>query len=270
MITKNYYNKKLFPIFGVISIILIALARLMWGWGNPSAEEYSDIWETISGLGNWKQSPVGFLYFQLWGLNIGIFIMHIIGYVHNNMMQFKEYPIKFLGLREMFPNKKPIKIGDHNLIAFNSEDSIKFGTFFLILGGIGFILMGLIPDDVISSIKKFHEICAGIGFAGILFADLCYTNVLDQAMKDGKINKKMHIFSQILWWFLIIGTIVTYGIAELYYKPLHNLGWYGPEWGEAGVPWIFSFSVWERFGVIVGYAYLGLLGWILPEKTERL
>jgi len=241
----------------------------MWGWGNPSAEPYSDFWETISGLGDWKQSPVGFIYFQFWGLVFGVFILHVIRYIHQNMMHFKEYPIKLFGIKPILTRKKPIKFKNHNLISFTSEDPIKIGTFFLLLAGIGFSLMGLVPDGVVTSISKFHEISAGVGFGGIFFANAFYASVLDQAMRENKINKKLHILSQILWWFLIIGTIITFGIAELYYKPMYDLGWYGPEWSEAGVPVIVSFPIWERIGFIVGCVYMGLIGFILPEKEMK-
>lgn len=152
-----------------------------------------------------------------------------------------------------------------------AEDFIKLGTFFLLMGGIGFVLMGVIPDGITPALDetKLHEVSAGIGFGGILFANILYANSLDQVARAGKVSKKIHYALQGLWWFLILGVLITYPIAEFYYKEKYDLGWYDPEWGEAGVPWIFSFSVWERIGFIVGCAYLGGMGYLLPKKGQN-
>lgn len=265
MLTKKIYNKILFPTTVVLLIILITIARLLWGYkyyGVTPQEEYSDWWHTISGLGDWEQSPIGFMYFQLWGIVFGVFIIHILPYIHQKMLIYRDYPFSY-----GFPIIDKIMKNFVDKIKWKAVENVKRGTFFLLLGGIGFILMGLIPNDA-TNINMLHEITAGVGFGGIFFANLFYSRVLGLASKDGKIDKKLHLISQLIWWFLIIGTAVTYLIAELYYKPLYDLGWYDLDWGLAGVPVIFSFALWERIGFIVGCAYLGMMGYILPEKSE--
>ena len=267
MLTKNAYNKFLFPITVVLLIILIAIARVMWGFGYYGVdplEEYSDIWHTISGLGDWEQSPIGFIYFQFWGLVFGIFIIHILPYIHQRMASFGDEPFSYGA--PFVDNIMKNVIAKLKLKAIHN---VKIGTFFLLLGGIGFILMGFFPADALP-IRGLHEASAGVGFGGIFFANMWYSRVLGMVSKQGKVSRKLHIAMQAIWLFLIVGTAVTYLIAELYYKELYDLGWYDIDWGEAGVPWIFSFAVWERIGFITGCAYLGLMGYLLPAEVIRI
>ncbi|MBD3350539.1 MAG: hypothetical protein GF364_03535 [Candidatus Lokiarchaeota archaeon] len=319
MLTKKIYNRFLFPITVILLIILIIIARALYGWLPEGAEiailnpePFSDWWDTISGLGNWEQSPIGYLYFQLWGLVFGVFLIHITRYVHDRMMIYRDKPIMFykvylttgrlrLSVYYLFGfipiyfiHIKSVSFPILPLIIFiekdgksalygkfmekeqsdvlrkpvTAEDFIKLGTFFMLLGGIGFILMGLVPADVVN-IDQFHEISAGVGFGGIFFANFLYANCLDQVAREGKVNKWLHIGLQICWWILIIGVVITYPIAEFYFKEKFDLGWYSAEWGEAGVSPIFSFALWERIGFIVGCIYTGGLGWLLPANIKK-
>jgi hypothetical protein len=267
MLTKKVYNKVLFPITVALLIILIAIARVLWGYGYygiPPLEPYSDWWETISGLGDWEQSPIGFIYFQFWGLVFGIFIIHILPYIHQRLAVYGDYPFSY-GV----PLFDKIMKNFIDKVKWKAINNVRRGSFFLMLGGIGFILMGFFPADALP-VEKLHEISAGVGFGGIFFANWFYTRVLYLASNDGRISRKLQVISQIMWWFLIIGTAVTYLIAELYYKEMYDLGWYDTDWGDAGVPVIFSFPVWERIGFIIGCAYLGLLGYLLPAEVVKI
>jgi len=267
MLTKNVYNKVLFPVTVVLLIVLIAIARVLWGYGYygiPPLEPYSDFWETISGLGDWEQSPIGYIYFQFWGLVFGIFIIHILPYIHQRVAAYGDkefsYGAPFVdNIMKVFIQK----------VKWKAIENVKRGSFFLLLGGIGFILMGFFPADALP-IDKLHEISAGVGFGGIFFANFWYSRVLGIVSKEGAFSRKLYIVSQAIWLFLIIGTAVTYLIAELYYKELYDLGWYDADWGVAGVPVIFSFPVWERIGFIIGCAYLGLMGYLLPAEVVKI
>ncbi len=69
----------------------------------------------------------------------------------------------------------------------------------MLLGGIGFILMGLIPNEA-TDINMLHEITAGVGF-GVSFLQIYSIPEYWDGDNDGKIDKKLHLISQLIWWF---------------------------------------------------------------------
>jgi hypothetical protein len=231
-LTKQSYLRLFYVSVAIIYGALL-VARLLWP---ATSEPFSDIWETISGLGHMSDNPVGFYFFQLSMTMVGVMVIPMVFYIHPRIVKYQ-------------------------------RGNAVLGSFFLLIGGIGFLMTGLIPDGVvhIPEWDKFHEISAGLGFGGILFAAWFYFWPIRKA---GDIfGRRVILFLLLLWWVPLILTGVSYGVAELVIKEQHNLGWYGPEWGEAGVSGFFSFAVWERVLFTVMLVYLGALGYILPEDA---
>ncbi len=232
MVSRNTLIKIIGPVLIALILITLFIARLLH---TTEPVPFDDAWHTISGLGNMERNPVGFYFFQASMVLVGILMIPVAMYVHPRLTHFH-------------------------------ENFTRLGSFFMVMGAIGFILTGLIPDGVIE-INKLHEITAGLGFGGVLFAALFYWFPLKNA--ENNINQKVSMLITLLWWIPLILTIITYGYAEFVIKDQFNLGWYGPSWREAGISPFFSFSVWERvlFGVML--AYLELLPIMIPEDIEE-
>ncbi|HMB65279.1 MAG TPA: DUF998 domain-containing protein [Patescibacteria group bacterium] len=237
MLKKNTILKYIYPLSSFLILISLLIARFLWPSDSP--EPYSDIWETISGLGNTELNPVGYIFFQIALTILGILILIITFYIHPQMLTLEK-----------------------------NQGQTKLGSFFLLLGGIGFVLTGLIPDGTIEipGWDKFHELTSGLGAIGVLLAAFFYWLPTKNA-KD-KINQKYVKINIALWWIPLVLAGFAYGYAELVIKPRYDLGWYGPEWGEAGVSGFYSFSVWERILFAVIIIYMGILVLMVPKSTK--
>jgi hypothetical protein len=237
MISQKTYLTRIFPIFVFIIYLSLIISRLLWPL--DASEPYSDIWETISGLGDMEENPVGFYFFQIAMAFYGLIIFPIIPYIHPKLMAIGK------------------KTG-----------MVKMGTFWLTIGAVGMLLTGLIPDGIVEIPEwdKFHEITSGAGFGGVLFAAFFYFFPCKAA--GDKINQKVLLLITLMWWISIIIFGISYGMAEFVIKEQNacDLGWYGPEWGECGVSGFYSFSVWERILFTIGLIYLALLVYMIPVQ----
>ena len=110
MITKRTYNKILVPLTVLLLILSISLSRLLYGRGATNPEVFSDIWCNISDLGDMENNPIGFLYFQIWGIVAGAYILHAIPSIHSDLMQFKDLNL-MLGNKVLFGGKYKV---NHN------------------------------------------------------------------------------------------------------------------------------------------------------------
>jgi hypothetical protein len=227
-------TKLILPItFGVIFILLM-IARIIYPNYVLPADAYNDWWDVISNLGDLEKNPIGFIFFQIAMAISGLIMIPTIIYVHPKLWKY-------------------------------SRLNTALGTIFMILGVIGFLLVGLIPNDTLD-IEKFHEISAGVGFLGVAIACMFYFFAIK--IRKIPVNLKLFNIMIIVWWTGILLTGIFFAIASLYYDPTYDLGWYNYEWGLAGVPVIFSFALWER----VMYCIMFLALWagvkMIPERTE--
>ncbi|MHA1871445.1 MAG: hypothetical protein ACTSXF_10885 [Promethearchaeota archaeon] len=251
MPSEKFYQKMFFPLVIILALFGLLLARLFWpATGTP----YSDAWDTISGLGNVTDNPFGFYGFQISLVCIGIGVLYIFLYSHP----------RIVALNKSIDRSQKMFFFDKLMTL---RIMVYFGSFWMIIGALGLLLTGFIPDNTITSIKKFHEITSGMGFGGVMFASFFYFFTFKYS--TDKISKKLLIFLTLLWWTGIILTAVAYGIAELHYKPLYDLGWYGADWGAAGVPVFYSFALWERIDFAIMIIYTGLLEYLIPQNIER-
>jgi hypothetical protein len=242
MISQKTILTRLYPIAVIIIFGSLVIARVLWPTEN--AGTFSDVWETISGLGDMEDNPIGFILFQFAMTILGILILIVVFYVHPNLSKLVD-----------------------------RKGSVKIGSFWLLMGGLGFVLTGLIPDGVVKipDWDKFHEITAGLGTIGVIFAALFYFRPVKKA--GPQINQKLLWVITAVWWIPLLFTGIFYGIAELLVKEVWfescHLGWYSERWGECGVPGYYSFAVWERviFGIIV--IYQGMLIKLIPESNKK-
>ncbi|MCP4764296.1 MAG: hypothetical protein GY870_21155 [archaeon] len=235
-ISQKRNNNYLYPLMVISTFSCLLIARIMW----PSdVEPFSDAWETISGLGNIEINIPGFIFFQISMVSLGVGIFTTFLYVHSRLKE-KSKILNF------------------------------FGAFCMLIGSLGIILTGLIPAGIIESIEKSHEITAGLGFLGVLFASFFYFWAIKRNLEV--YNHKLLNNITVIWWIGIILTIISYTMAELIIKPQIlidqgiDLGWYGPEWGDAGVSIFYSFALWERVMFMIVIIYLGSLGYIIPDE----
>jgi hypothetical protein len=239
MLSQKTILRIVFPLSIIIIFGCLIISRLLWPADSPKL--YSDIWDTISGLGDMEDNPIGFIFFQIAMTLMGVLSIPVVLYVHPRL----------IGIAE-------------------KKGGVRLGSFWLLMGAIGFLLTGLIPDGVVTIPEwdKFHEITAGLGSLGIIFAAFFYFSPCKNAGE--KINQKVLWIITAVWWIPIILTGIAYGLAELMVKEVWyaqcNLGWYGAEWGECGVSWFYSFAVWERVLFTVMVIYQLLLVKMIPEN----
>ncbi len=230
MIQKERLLKHVLPLCFLLIGLNLLIARVLYP--PDSHKFYSDVWDTISGLGDMENNPIGWIFFQIAMVISGIAIIPVAIYVQKTFVTLQK---------------------GNGII----------GILFLYIGSIGFLLTGFIPDDTLP-INKLHEITAGLGFGGVMFAAFFLFWASLKGL-DTKIDKKTLINITILWWIPLIITIIAYAWAELVIKEQYNLGWYSIAWQEAGVSPFFSFAVWERVLYVVMFLYL----WLLPKSIKN-
>ncbi len=230
MMQKETLLKRFLPLCFLLIAINLLIARVLYP--PDSNRIFSDVWDTISGLGDMENNPIGWIFFQIAMVISGIVII-------------------------------PVALNVQKIFLELQKGNGLFGILFLYIGAIGFLLTGLIPDDTLP-INKLHEITAGLGFGGVMFAAFFLFWASLKGMET-KIDKKSLIIITILWWIPLILTIIAYAWAELVIKEQYDLGWYGIEWGNAGISPFFSFAVWERILYVVMFAYL----WLLPKSIKN-
>jgi len=226
MLSQQIYLKRIYPVAAIIILVFSILARVLWV-GPP----YIDLWETISSLYNPSHpeyNPVGAYFF--WGTmaTTGLLTIAMIVYVHPRLAHVK----------------KGITI---------------FGTFWMLVGAIGFLLVGLVPQHTLDFISpRFHEISAVVALIGALFGAAFY----GLAMITGKppLNRKLFILITVLMWGLIGLIVLSAGGAYLVF---------GTDWaGQTPIPNLsplFSIAICEKVGFWVWIAYMGLIGALIPD-----
>ncbi|MHA1734283.1 MAG: hypothetical protein ACTSU5_20280 [Promethearchaeota archaeon] len=231
-ISRGKYLKVVWPTCVGLALAFLAVARLLWPASSP---QYCDAWETISGLGNAGDNPVGFLFFQLAMVAVGVLVVPTFLYLHPRLSR-------------------------HHRVA------ALLGTFWMVVGAAGMLLTGFIPDGTVP-IDKFHEITAGAGFGGILFASFFYWFATRAAGRAGEVtDRRLGWAATALWVAGIVATGAAYAVAEFVVKPAYDLGWYGCEWGAAGISAVISFAVWERVMFAVAVAYLAIVVALVPDE----
>ncbi len=180
------------------------------------------------------ENPLGFWFFQFSMIVVGILIIPALLYVHPRLAKVM-------------------------------KKLTRFGSFWFFLGAVGFLLTGLIPNGVVP-IDKFHEICAGVGSVGVVFAAGLYGLVIMKGKEKIKVNRKLFIVIALMWWMPLLLLAYSFGYGQLVIEPLHDLGWYGPEWALADVSPFYSFALWERVLFVIIVAYTALVVVLVPER----
>ena len=230
MLSQKLYAKRIYPIGAILVLAFSILARVLWVGLIP----YNDLWETISSLYNPdhpEYNPVGAYFFWATMVTAGTLIIIMICYVHPRLVQVK-------------------------------KGFTRFGTFWMVIGGIGLLLVGLVPQHTLDFISsKFHEYSAIVGAVGVLFGAGCY----GLTVIKGKIpvNRKLNIGITVMWWTLI--ALIVISVAGAY-------GGINPDWsGQDPIPGVspfFSIAIWEKTAFWVMVTYLGLIGALVPDRIE--
>ncbi|MBD3353300.1 MAG: DUF998 domain-containing protein [Candidatus Lokiarchaeota archaeon] len=235
-INQRVFNRYIVPISILLSLLMFLIARLLWP---PESGVYADFYNSISGLGDTEDNPIGYIFFQIASCISACLFIPTLLYIHPKLKKLNK-PLTYIG------------------------------SFFFFIGFIGFLLVGVIPDDSIPALNeltggKFHEVCAILGVVGFLFASFFYFWPMK---KDGgdQINQKLLNIRAIIVWSAIILTAVGYGLGVLLYEETY--GWCDESWAVAGISPFFSFGLWERvlFGIM--FLSIAMTGYIIPNSIE--
>ena len=143
----------------------------------------------------------------------------------------------------------------HPRLAAIKKGWARFGSFWLLISAIFFLIVGLIPPSI-SPIRRLHEDSAAIGAVGVLLAAACYGIILIKASKD-QVNKKINLFLAIIMWGFLIYVGISYLGSQLLYQ--------GHTFMVHGVPTVLGYFTFHmgcgrRFSLLF-YGSLGT-GWL--------
>jgi hypothetical protein len=209
----------------------LILARVLWA-GDAYGVPYNDLWETISSLYNSsypEYNPIGAYFFWAAMVLAGSLVLIMMLYSHPRIAQGKKF-------------------------------WARFGSFWMLLSGIGFLLTGLIKQHTLDFIStKFHEITAAVGAFSIFVGAACYG--LATLQNKIPVKKNICIITFIVFMGLFIAMIVSAAGAFLVY----DFNW-STQTPQPGVSPFFCMSLLEKIGYVVLVVYLGLMGLLLPDQ----
>ncbi len=142
------------------------------------------------------------------------------------------------------------------------------GTFFLLLGIVGMISVGILYDVP----ERTHVYVAAVAFLGLLFCFFFYGFPM---LKDRmarfhgrrQFNGRLMAISFAMLWFAFLGT----ALSALYVEVTPNdWGWTGLDWIEKGAPVLASFALWEWIVLVSLLTNLLLLVAMIPETVQPL
>lgn len=234
-VEKDWLLTRIVPLAIMIFVITALISNLMF----PSVYDWR--YMVISDLTNEEANPQGFLILSLGISFLGVIIIPLPGFIHRRL--------------------KLICRGTSTL-----------GTFFFILGIIGFIFMGIIYEGTPGIPSRTHENLAAVGFLGMLIGIFWWgwpmiKDELPRYNGKNQFNKKLQILGAVLLWFAVLGM----GSAALYLEVVdNNWGWVGIEWVEMGISPLLSFALWEWLLVIFLLIYLPMLVMMIPVEVQPL
>ncbi len=239
MFSKKTYLKIFYPICVILIFAFLAVARIIWPATSPP---YSDLWQTISGLGDVEDNPIGFWFFQFSMLTVGVLLLPAIFYYHARLAKAKKFVT-------------------------------SIGTLLFFIGAIGFLLTGFVPQHTLANlfpeyadvyiIEKFHEITAIGGSGCIVFAAFFYGIVILKGKVP--INRKLNIVIILMWWVPLIIGIACIGYGYIVYEELVDDAALAL---ALGAPWFVSLGLWERVIFCIIIAYAGLIVTALPDRES--
>lgn len=240
---------------------LLGMSVLFWGlilaaWLiYPAENRYSIMSHTFSFLGSWedKHNPAGWWLFTLALIVWGLGTMPLVAYTHHRFAA--HYP------RLAYP-----------------------GAFFLLVGCVGMILVGIFPDvggDVLPGWRwtKVHEKVAILAFAGFFLGLVWHGGLLVwDAIAARFLNHRSHFnHGRLAWpygiWSIIVGIAAYHLITwEFLYAQMRAdaaAGGYriGSSWGEA-LHTKYSFPLWENVLIYTLYLFLVCFVLLLPRDPS--
>ncbi|HMF34491.1 MAG TPA: hypothetical protein VKK79_23920 [Candidatus Lokiarchaeia archaeon] len=240
--SQQTFLKRVYLPAAILIVAFLVIARLLWVGTQP----YYDWWETISGLyqpNDLAANPVGAYFFWAAMVTLGLIFFPTILYVHPRLSQYR-------------------------------MRLTRLGSFWMAIGGIGFLLVGFVPQGTLDFllpsvgsggilhyiVEKFHEVCTGMGVIGVLFGQIVYWI----AIRNGKVpvNHKLDVLNICIWWGAFILGAISAGGAYLVFQT----DWTGQI--PLNISLFFTFGVWERifYGLIV--SYFGIIGLMIPDRLD--
>ena len=151
----------------------------------------------------------------------------------------------------------------HPRLAQGKKFWIRFGSLWMLIGAIGFLLTGLIPQHTLDFIStKFHEDTAAVGALGAFLGAICYG--LGGRINKAPLNRTVCLIIFIMWVvFFVIILVSAYGGYFIY-----HINWSNQQTPLANVNPFFGMSLLEKIGFWMLVAYLGLMGPLFPAKKD--
>ncbi|HME56327.1 MAG TPA: hypothetical protein VKM55_29275 [Candidatus Lokiarchaeia archaeon] len=227
-ITKKTMLTRLIPLILAILGVTIFIANFVF----PTAYDWR--YMVLSALSEPGDNPAGYLF-----PTIGMTIAGLL------MIPFPGYYQKKLG-----------KI---------CRGSTGVGSFFMIVAIVGMIGLSTI-SLVVTGIKNFHEILAGLAFIGIIFAGSFYgcPIIKDNAKGAKQFNMRLFRISMIVMWSPVVGMAASALYIAIVNPPW---SWTGFSWIAMGVPPWMSFAFWEWLLFVAVLAFVVMLAIMVPENV---
>lgn len=146
----------------------------------------------------------------------------------------------------------------------------KVGKFSMLMGCVGLILLGFIPDT--DELDPYHQASAALIACGMISAYLCWWVIMrkDRLPKYGgkrQFNRRLMVTGIFLMWFVIVGMLLSQGIRLVIQG---DLSYEGLAWRALGLSVFMSIALWEWWFFMTFVIYLALLMFMVPEIVQPL
>ncbi len=228
-LTRAELKRRFLPTIALIIFGFLLLAYILY----PPELQYSFFSDTISGLGDFNESPLGW-----WGFSIAIWTLSI------------SFFSLFLYM--------------HRRLGVICRKTARFGTFFALVGCACLFLIGIFVDasvPLIGSLEftRVHIFFVIGGFGGLAIGVVTYGFIFlkDTFPRLGG-HQLIPRYRPLPAYLIILGFAMSLGVTQ------YLSGIYYP--GDWNAPGLLSLSFWEwmlLFGIIVWVFYITM---ILPEE----
>ena len=203
----------------------------------PPNEEYPYRWTTsmISRLGWPQENPMGWVFFAIAFIWLGILLLMLAPYMFQKLSTFHE--------------------GKARVISFS-----------IFISGTGSIGLGLIPNYPITLFRTFHKINAALLFMGIfLMTILCLTVMISDLRSHPQENQNfstqsLRIFSAMFLYLIITSLMMAFsrpGLPGNYY------------FHDPNTPMLLSRPFWEWQAMLLGIGLIVMSCIMIPEKDAQ-
>ncbi|MHA1732710.1 MAG: hypothetical protein ACTSU5_12265 [Promethearchaeota archaeon] len=244
--TKDEMLKRYIPMVLGVFLALIAVALALYP---PAGEKgpYSIFTHSISSLGDWSYTKVGWVFFSIALVWIGLTVWPVVPYTYQRLVGICKHTSRFAAF---FGVLSPVGLVLTAIFAENSEP---------------------IPGAGGTEFGDIHGPVAVLGFGGLAFALLFFTcPILKDHFRGEKSIPLGRLLPQLVWFiFVVFGTLGTQGALSVVDID-HCSGFSSCD----PIPYL-AWGFWEWMLMISLLVYLPSVIWVLPanpgeSETSRI